>query len=82
VEKAIIKHLKVLRDNGAVLTLITIRAIMIAMISDLAPEIFDHQAKDGSQFQCSDTFVRYWLHNSLHWSERRTTRTAQKTPTN
>ncbi|KAG2748079.1 hypothetical protein P692DRAFT_20691496, partial [Suillus brevipes Sb2] len=68
VEKAIIKHLEVLHDNGAVLTVITIRAIMIAMISDLAPEIFDHRAKDGSQFQCSDTFVQCWLHNILHWS--------------
>lgn len=76
------KHLEVLRDNGAVFTLITIRAIMIAMISDLAPEIFNHWAKDGSQFQCSDTFVWCWLHNSLHWSEWCTTRAAQKTPTN
>jgi hypothetical protein len=53
---------------------------MIAMISDLAPDIFQQKAKDGSQFQCSEAFVRRWLHDTLDWSERRATRAAQKTP--
>ncbi|KAG2130396.1 hypothetical protein DEU56DRAFT_719900, partial [Suillus clintonianus] len=81
-EKAIIKQLEALRDAGAVLTLVTIRGIIIAILSDTAPDIFEHQAKDGSKFQCSDAFVRHWLHETLHWSERRTTRAAQKTPDN
>ncbi|KAG1889402.1 hypothetical protein F4604DRAFT_1530825, partial [Suillus subluteus] len=55
---------------------------MIAVISDLAPQIFHQRAKDGSQFQCSDTFVRHWLHHTLHWSERHATRAAQKIPGN
>lgn len=55
---------------------------MIAMISDLAPAIFEQRANDGSTFHCSDSFIRNWLHQTLHWSERRATRAAQKTPTN
>ncbi|KAG2067100.1 hypothetical protein BDR04DRAFT_979044, partial [Suillus decipiens] len=38
--------------------------------------------KDGSQFRCSDAFVRCWLHHTLHWLERHVTRTAQKIPEN
>ncbi|KAG0701716.1 hypothetical protein DFH29DRAFT_805982, partial [Suillus ampliporus] len=70
VKQAIIKRLKSLCDIGIPLTLVTICAIMIAMISDLAPAIFEQQANDGSKFHCSDSFIRNWLHQSLHWSER------------
>ncbi|KAG2130967.1 uncharacterized protein EDB93DRAFT_1108194 [Suillus bovinus] len=56
-EQAIIKQLQALHDARAVLTLITIREIIIAILSDTAPDILEHQAKDGSKFQCSDAFV-------------------------
>jgi hypothetical protein len=43
---------------------------MIAMISDLAPAIFEQQANDGSTFHCSDSFIQNWHHQTLHWSEQ------------
>jgi hypothetical protein len=48
----------------------------------MAPSIFDQQAKDGSRFRCSDSFLRKWLHETLRWSERKATRAAQKIPEN
>jgi hypothetical protein len=82
VEKAIIKHLNALRDTGATLTLVTIHAIVIAMISDMAPEIFKKQGSDGSHFHCSDSFLHEWLHTTRDWSECCATWAAQKTPVN
>ncbi|TFK59108.1 hypothetical protein BDN72DRAFT_873088 [Pluteus cervinus] len=38
--------------------------------------------RDGSSFRASDSFVRKWLHDSLHWSIRKETRAAQKLPEN
>ncbi|KAG2157537.1 hypothetical protein DEU56DRAFT_722553, partial [Suillus clintonianus] len=52
------------------------------MVSDKAPEIFEWKAKDGSTFQCSDSFLQNWLHTTLHWSECRATQAAQKIPSN
>lgn len=51
-------QLKSLRDAGIALTLLTIRALMIAVITDMAPEVYEVQAKDGSCFKCSESFVR------------------------
>ena len=45
-----------------------------------APEIFQRKHKDGTYFCCSESFLRSWLHKTLHWSERRATRAAQKIP--
>jgi len=64
------------------LTLLTIRAIMVAIIQDRAPQIFKDTQKNGTRFKCSDTFVRKFLHNVLRWSERRATKAAQKLPSN
>ena len=77
-----IKWLNALRDVGAILTLVTVWGIMIAMVSELAPEIFTKKAKDGTTFQCSDSFLQHWLHDTLNWSERHATRAAQKMPDN
>lgn len=60
----------------------TIRGIVIAMLMNMAPEIFDIKASDGSSFRCSDSFLRQWLHNTMGWSERKATRAAQKVPEN
>ena len=67
---------------GVTLTLLTVRAIMVAIIEDRAPEIFKHKQKNGTQFKCSDNFVRKFLRNVLRWSERCATKAAQKMPTN
>lgn len=82
VEKAIIDRLNALRGGSVPLTLVTIRGISIAMLINMAPEIFDIKASDGSSFRCSDTFLREWLHNTMGWSERKATRAAQKLPDN
>ncbi|KAJ7038755.1 hypothetical protein C8F04DRAFT_1255677 [Mycena alexandri] len=37
---------------------------------------------DGSKFHCSESFTRHYLRNTLGWSERRTTKAAQKLPDN
>ncbi|KAJ7792805.1 hypothetical protein B0H14DRAFT_160902 [Mycena olivaceomarginata] len=37
---------------------------------------------DGSKFHCSESFARHYLRNTLGWSERRTTKAAQKLPAN
>jgi hypothetical protein len=82
VVKLITNQLKGLRTVGVVLTLLTVRAIMVAFIEAQVPHIFKHLAKNGTRFKCSDSFVRKFLHNVLRWSERRATKAAQKLPPN
>ena len=79
---AISTQLECLRDAAAPITLVTVRGIVVATILNMAPEIFDKKAADGSTFRCSDSFLRQWLHGTLLWSERRATRAAHKLPDN
>lgn len=67
VEKAIIDRLNTLRDGSVPLTLVTIRGVVVAILMDMAPEIFDIKASDGSSFRCSDSFLRAWLRNTMGW---------------
>jgi hypothetical protein len=56
---------------------------MVARIADSAPELFERtMGSDGSKFRCSEAFVRQYLRNTLNWSERRSTKAAQKLPAN
>ncbi|KAF7344777.1 DDE superfamily endonuclease [Mycena venus] len=71
-----------LRDAGAPVTLVTVRALFVATILDKAPQIFDKQWKDGSFFRVSDAYLCKWLHDTLRWSIRRPTSAAQKIPDN
>ncbi|KAF7330683.1 DDE superfamily endonuclease [Mycena sanguinolenta] len=80
--KKINAHLTSLRAAGVVLTLLTIRAIMISHIEHDAPEVFERAMGDGSHFWCSESFVRRYLRNTLGWSERRATKASQKLPKN
>jgi hypothetical protein len=82
VVKAIINRLNGLRDAAAPLTLVTIRGIFVATIMEMAPEIFEQKASDGTKFRCSDSFLRKWLHKTMNWSERKATRAAHKLPDN
>lgn len=54
---------------------------MVAFIKHGAPHLFTQIASDGTQFRCSDSFVRKYL-RTLGWSERSATRAAQKLPIN
>ncbi|KAF8149785.1 hypothetical protein K438DRAFT_1531438, partial [Mycena galopus ATCC 62051] len=54
---------------------------MVAHILNGAPQLFERTMNtDGSQFRCSESFVRGYLRNTLGWSERRATKAAQKLP--
>ncbi|KAH7902963.1 hypothetical protein BJ138DRAFT_971080, partial [Hygrophoropsis aurantiaca] len=77
---AVVKQLELLRSASAPLTLTTIRGIVVATILKMAPEVFEKREKDGSQFRCSESFLRTFLHETLKWSERRATRSAHKIP--
>lgn len=74
-----ISKLRRTRGAGVPLALADIQAIMISMMQTHAPEIFTRVAKDGSKFQCSESFVRAYLRGH-GWSKRRATRAAQKIP--
>ncbi|KAK7024599.1 hypothetical protein VNI00_016160 [Paramarasmius palmivorus] len=77
--RSINERLESLRFAGVPLTSLSIRAIMVAMISKQAPEIFETVLSDGSRFKCSESFVKDYLHK-LNWSKRKATRAAQKLP--
>jgi hypothetical protein len=59
----------------------TIRGIMVTFIEHGTPHLFIQIASDGTQFRCSDSFVRKYL-RTLGLSERSATRAAQKLPIN
>jgi hypothetical protein len=75
-------RLKVLQDASSPITLVTVRGIFVATIVDMAPEVFEKVARDGSVFHCSDSYLRRWLHETMRWMLRRATRAAQKLPIN
>lgn len=62
------ERLKALRSSLAPLTVITARGVMVATILRNKPEILQRTFSDGSTFRASDSFVRRFLHDSLHWS--------------
>ena len=63
------EQLKCLRENHAPVTLVTVRGIMLAVIISKAPELLEKKFADGSTFRASDSFVRNWLHDEMHWSK-------------
>jgi len=78
--EAIRTRLKFLRDNGAIVNLVTARAIIVATILHMNPGIFGQKFKDGSTFRASDSFVRKFLHGLMAWSLRKAMQAAQKLP--
>jgi hypothetical protein len=69
-----------LREGGATVNLITARAIIIATILYMKPDILEQKFKDGSTFHASDSFVQKFLHGLLSWSLQKATQAAQKLP--
>ena len=69
-----------MREGGATVNLITARAIIIATILHMKPDILEQKFKDGSTFRALDSFVRKFLHGLLSWSLRKATQAAQKLP--
>ena len=78
--KAVKDCLITIRSNGAQMTIVNARGIMVAMILKSAPEILEKTFHDGSTFRASESFMRKWLHDVLHWSPRKGTQAAQKRP--
>ena len=82
VVEVIVSRLKALQDAAAPLTLVTIQGIFVATILDMAPEIFEKEAADGTKFHCSDLYLQDWLHETMNWSMCRAMRAAQTLPDN
>ncbi|KAF8990756.1 hypothetical protein BDQ17DRAFT_1176465, partial [Cyathus striatus] len=55
---------------------------IIGQLQHLAPTIFKVPSSDGSLFVCSDNFVNKFLHRSLGWTLRKSTRAGRKIPNN
>ncbi|KAK6974777.1 hypothetical protein R3P38DRAFT_2583663 [Favolaschia claudopus] len=55
---------------------------MVAAIQEPQPQLFQRVMPDGSEFRCSESFVRKFLRNKMEWSQRASTRAAQKLPAN
>ena len=75
--EAIQTHLASLRDAGAPLTLIHIRAIITSHIQQIAPQLLN---ESNSKFKCSDTFVHSFIRAVLNWVPRAPTKAARKQP--
>ena len=78
-----------LRDSSLQLDLATIRGVMIGILTDSAPTIFNitvcrrvHDNYIWDHFQCRESFVKKFLKEEMQWSLRRATRPGKKTPEN
>jgi hypothetical protein len=78
----IVDHLQQVCAMGAGLDGARCCAVIVAQLQHCVPQIFQMPATDGSYFQCSMSWVHRFLLKKLHWSYRRSTRAAQKLPTN
>ncbi|KAL7277451.1 hypothetical protein ACG7TL_008372 [Trametes sanguinea] len=82
VVKEIVAELQRLRDTSVALDTTTIRAVMVAIITHRAPEVFSTVRPDGQHFECPEVYVRRFLKRHLDWSLRRATRPGHKFPQN
>ncbi|EIW85804.1 hypothetical protein CONPUDRAFT_47610, partial [Coniophora puteana RWD-64-598 SS2] len=64
------------------MTIISIRALILARIAHHTPELLRTIAPDKKPFLCSKSFVRKFVYEKLKWVVRSSTRAAQKTPDN
>lgn len=64
------------------MTVITIRGVILAIITVQKPAILETRFSDGSTFKASDNFVRRWVWQQLSWTEWKATRAVQKVPGN
>ncbi|VDC03846.1 unnamed protein product [Peniophora sp. CBMAI 1063] len=78
----ILQQLIAIREAGVMITVDNARSIILGLIQHCAPQLLREVLSDGSQFVCSDAYVRRFLYHQLHWVPRRGTRAAQKTPEN
>lgn len=74
--------LEKLRKASLALDLVTVRGLMIGIMTHQIPEVFEKQDKNGKHFTCFEAFVRRFLKHNMHWTLQRATRTGQKIPIN
>lgn len=75
------KRLEAVRSAKIPVSLVSALGVFVATLLKEAPEVFEKVIKkDGTKFHCSDNFLRKWLRETMHWSERRATREAHKLP--
>lgn len=82
ITKTIVSMLQELRKASTVVNVSNTRAIMVAYLTQHAPEIFQIEGKNGRRFKCSEAFVRGFLRNTMNFSLRMATRAGQKVPPN
>ncbi|KIJ10719.1 hypothetical protein PAXINDRAFT_28855, partial [Paxillus involutus ATCC 200175] len=56
------------------------RGVIIARLQISCSQVFRVTAKDGSRFQCTESWVKKFVRGNLKWSFRCATRAAQKMP--
>ncbi|KIK76000.1 hypothetical protein PAXRUDRAFT_171091 [Paxillus rubicundulus Ve08.2h10] len=56
------------------------RGVIIARLQLSCPQVFRVTAKDGSRFQCMESWVKKFVRGNLKWSFCRATCAAQKMP--
>ncbi|KAE9402441.1 hypothetical protein BT96DRAFT_816550, partial [Gymnopus androsaceus JB14] len=67
---------------GVQVSMVMARAIMLAIILCLQPDILEKEYKDGSKFWVSESFVQHWLHWQMNWSVQKATHAVHKLPVN
>jgi hypothetical protein len=78
--KTIVEDLHALRTVGVALDTMHCCGIIIARLTVSCPDIFEAVAKDGSHFQCMESWVKKFVAGNLNWSFCHATCAAQKTP--
>ncbi|CAK5275046.1 unnamed protein product [Mycena citricolor] len=76
VVQKIVDTLRGLRLAGCAVNIVIARSIMMAIMTEMKPEILT------SRFHCSERFVRSFLESTLDWSTRAATRAAKHIPDN
>ena len=78
VVEGIVEHLWMLCKAGTALDAVHCCAIIVAWLQHCLPVIFQTPACNGSYFQCSTSWVHWFLLDNLHWSYHCGTWAAQK----
>ncbi|TFY76373.1 hypothetical protein EWM64_g7638 [Hericium alpestre] len=80
--EVVVKQLTLLCQAGISVHVRITRGIMLAHTEHGAPELLHAIANDGSQFRCTDSYVRKFLYQHLCWVPRQPTKAPQSTPSN
>ena len=73
-------RLETICEGKAPISVVTVRAVILATIMEMDPHILHKTFNDGTTFQASDSYVHAWLHDAMHWLPHKGTRAAHKLP--